>query len=203
MNGKSQHYLKLAILGEKQVGKTSLVTRYTLGDFNPHYLYTKAGGDITHKDLQIQGKPVHVTIIDSAGHKYVRSLIKTLYRDVHGIMLVYDVTRKNTFERLDDWLREIERVNTSHPLILLVGNKMDLEKYSQVDIDQAEMSAHRHNLGHIQCSAKTGLNVVKAFETLLHSTVLEKLPNEPNNSIKLKGNNSDGGRKKNSFCCSI
>ncbi|RUS77297.1 hypothetical protein EGW08_014924 [Elysia chlorotica] len=144
MNGKPHYNIKVAVLGEKQVGKTSLVARYTYNTFNHNYLQTK-GGDITDKAIQHENKPIHVCIIDSAGHRYVRSLIKSLYREVHGILLVYDVTRRSTFEALDDWM------------------------------DQISLFVQRRDLQHVECSAKTAQGVSDAFDHLIHRTLSSKL----------------------------
>ncbi|KAK3747647.1 hypothetical protein RRG08_024795 [Elysia crispata] len=198
MDEKPTYHLKLAILGEKQVGKSSLVTRFTHDTFNPTYLYTK-GGDITEQIVQQEKRTLRITIIDSAGHKYVRSLIKTLYRDVHGIMLVFDVTRRNTFEALDKWMQEINLVNQNKPVILVVGNKSDLGDFAQVSSEEAEMYAQMNDFNYIECSAKTSLNVATAFEKLIEFTVCNILPTAPSQSVKLeKDSGHDLGHRS---CC--
>ncbi|XP_070178151.1 uncharacterized protein [Littorina saxatilis] len=132
--------LRVAVVGDKQVGKTSLVTRYSHDVFSPHYTYTQ-GGDLENVVVTINDKNVHVTIVDAAGHRYVRSLIKTLYRDVQGILVVYDVTRRATFDSVQEWIRQIELVNTSSPVIFVVGNKQDLTSHRCVPEEEAQFRA--------------------------------------------------------------
>ncbi|KAK3735556.1 hypothetical protein RRG08_054129 [Elysia crispata] len=201
MNGKAHYNLKVAVLGEKQVGKTSLVARYTQNTFNLNYLQTR-GGDITDKLIKLEKKLLHVSIIDSAGTRYVRSLIKTLYRDVHGIILVYDVTRRDTFEALDAWMDQISMVNTNNPYILVVGNKADLEGYIQVSAEEARMYAERRDLKHIECSAKTSLGVTVAFDHIVQKTFSSISPStDPTSTIKLKYSSSSSESTKRWSCC--
>lgn len=200
MSEKPKYYIKLAILGDKQVGKTSLLARYEHGCFNPTYLHTR-GGDLTEKVIEQEKRTLHVTIIDSAGHKYVRSLIKTLYRDVHGIMLVFDVTKRASFEALEKWMYEISLVNTSNPFIVIVANKTDLIEYSKVPSEEADMYAQRRDLDFLECSAKTGLNVVEAFNRLLDRTSCSRIPIDPNHGIKLANGTSEEGEQKAWSCC--
>ncbi|KAK7463229.1 hypothetical protein BaRGS_00038190, partial [Batillaria attramentaria] len=94
-NGTQLRKVKVAVIGDKHVGKTSLITRYVRNDFTPHYTYTQ-GGDMENVDVVINNNKVHLVLVDAAGHHYVRSLIKTLYRDVQAILIVFDITRENT-----------------------------------------------------------------------------------------------------------
>ncbi|KAL8588514.1 hypothetical protein ACOMHN_043863 [Nucella lapillus] len=129
--------LKVAVIGDKQVGKTSLIRRYVHETFSPHYTYT-LGGDIEKMDVTISNVNVQVTLIDAAGHKYARSLIKSLYRDVHAIIVVFDLTKDTTFKSVSEWLKQIEMVNTDSPVIFLVGNKQDVTSHRSVHYDEAE-----------------------------------------------------------------
>jgi len=175
--GKEVCKLKLAVLGDKQVGKSSLLTRYAKGKFNPIYLHTR-GGDIVEKKLKINGINMELSIVDSAGHHYVRSLIKTLYRNVHGIMIVYDVTREKTFDSLLQWLHEITLVNTNNPYIVLVGNKNDLNQHLKVSSERAQGFAAQKGLPLFEVSAKSGDKVKEAFINLIEGTYAEKLPGD-------------------------
>ncbi|GFS15551.1 Ras-related protein Rab-34-like [Elysia marginata] len=200
-NRKPTYLLKLAILGDKQVGKTSLLARFEHDCFNPTYLHTK-GGDITEKLIEQEKRSLKVTVIDSAGHKYVRSLIKTLYRDVHGIMLVFDVTNRNTFKALEKWMTEINVVNAGNPYIVVVANKTDLQEHSKVPSEEAAIYAARQDLDYIECSAKTGLNVTAAFDRLLERAAYNTVPAEPiSTSIRLSNGGSKNDMATKKPCC--
>jgi len=193
--------LKIAVLGDKQVGKTSLLTRYARGTYSPIYLHTQ-GADIVEKKLRINGVDMELSLIDSAGHNYVRTLIKSIYRNVHGIMLVYDVTRDNTFTSLEHWIEEIHGVNSNNPYIVLVGNKNDLADLKTVLPDRVKEFARQMGLLNFEVSAKTGEQVSDTFHRFIEGTYANRLPGEfVVDSIKLapKSPNDD---EKDKQCCS-
>ncbi|CAL1536000.1 unnamed protein product, partial [Lymnaea stagnalis] len=169
-----QFMLKFAILGDKQVGKSSLLNRYTKDIFNYTYLQTREGVEVT-KVIDIDGVRIQLSIVDSAGQYKMNSVVKSLYRDVHGILLVYDVTRKSTFESLQEWLAQIEMVNSYDPFVVIVGNKCDIESHRKVPLDYAESFAESKNLCLMESSAQTGQGVKEAFHQLILGMCQKKI----------------------------
>lgn len=170
-----QRKVKVAVVGDKQVGKTSLITRFLHGEFSHHYIYTK-GGDLEHTAFAIDDQhTVDLVLVDAAGHQYVRSLTKTLYRDVQAVLIVFDVTRENTLKSVEEWQRQIQLVNTTKPPILLAGNKQDLTSHRKVGTEQAEHVSQHLRLPYFETSARTGKNVKETF-TRLVSEAWKTLP---------------------------
>ncbi|XP_021359674.1 ras-related protein Rab-3A-like isoform X2 [Mizuhopecten yessoensis] len=115
--------VKIAVIGNNTVGKTSLSMRYIYGDFHPGYFHTR-GGDIYLKQIKVLDQLVNLKLIDTAGHAYQRSLIGPLYKDADGVIIQYDVTNEKTFNALADWI--IAARDQKCREVVLVGNKMDL-----------------------------------------------------------------------------
>ena len=123
------HLLKLLLIGDAGVGKSSILLRFTDDTFNEH-LQSTIGVDFKVKMMKKKSKTVKITIWDTAGQERFRTLTSSYYRGAHGIMLVYDVTRKHTLSQLQQWLEEVEQYcgsNSKEVVKLLVGNKKDMD----------------------------------------------------------------------------
>ncbi|KAL8588515.1 hypothetical protein ACOMHN_043864 [Nucella lapillus] len=171
----SKHLLKVAVIGDKQVGKTSLIRRYVHDTFSPHYTYT-LGGDLQKMDVIVNNVTVQVTLVDAAGSQYVRTLIKTLYRKVHALLVVFDLTRVTTFDSVPEWLEQIRLVNGSNPVIFLVGNKQDMTLYRSVPKEEAKIFSQLQGLEYYETSARTGRCVTQTFSRLVKTAWQRALP---------------------------
>uniref|UniRef100_A0AAQ4Q444 RAB18B, member RAS oncogene family n=1 Tax=Gasterosteus aculeatus aculeatus TaxID=481459 RepID=A0AAQ4Q444_GASAC len=117
--------LKLLIIGESGVGKSSLLLRFTEDTFDPEQPAT-IGVDFKVKTLSIDGNKAKLAIWDTAGQERFRTLTPSYYRGAQGVILVYDVTKRETFTKLENWLNELETYTTRNDLVkMLVGNKID------------------------------------------------------------------------------
>ena len=105
-------------------------------------------------------------IWDTAGQERFKNIIASYYRGAHGILLIYDVTDKDSFKNLSNWLIEIEKNASKNVLKVLIGNKVDLEDKRVITYNQGKEFADTYGLKYIETSAKKNLNVNEAFETL-------------------------------------
>lgn len=164
---KSGEYAyKLILGGEGGVGKTSMVHRFVEDSFQTDYKST-IGTSIMKKECEFQGleSKVRFVIWDLAGQAQFKRVRQTYLANAEAGILVYDVTRKETFVSLENWFKEIKSVSPTISLIL-VGNKIDLENERVISTDQGEELAQKLNLSYIETSAKTGENINDAFKML-------------------------------------
>ncbi|KAL0208216.1 hypothetical protein P9112_010803 [Eukaryota sp. TZLM1-RC] len=158
---------KIVIIGDSEVGKSSLLKRFCDADFDEHESVT-IGIDFRAKTINIDGKNVPLTIYDTAGQCRFRTLCASFYRSSDGILLVYDVTKRSSFVSLKGWLDEVERyLGEESPHIMTVGNKIDKESQREVDTEQGKTFAREHNSLFVETSAREGEGVDQAFEELV------------------------------------
>lgn len=161
-----EYAFKLILGGEGGVGKTSMVHRFVEDAFQTDYKST-IGTSIMKKECNFQGleSKVRFVIWDLAGQAQFKRVRQTYLSNAEAGILVFDVTRKETFDKLENWFNEIKEVSTKISLIL-VGNKIDLEDQRVVSLEQGEEIAKKLNLSYIETSAKTGENINDAFNML-------------------------------------
>jgi len=194
--------LGILILGDTNVGKTSLLLNYTDNYYVGSHVAT-VGIDYKFKTIKIKDIDVKLQIWDTSGQERFRSLAKNYLKNADGIIFVYDITDKKTFEWVKDWIKEAE----SHGIYkqILVGNKCDLERKREVSTDMLNKLGNKKKIKTFETSAKTGINVSKSFESLAELLVEGKSKEELNNlyrreTIKITGikNNKKSEKKE---CC--
>ena len=156
---------KVPLLGNSNVGKSSLFLRFVDDIWNDTFVPT-IGVDFKIKTFNIDSKKIKMQIWDTAGQERFKNIIASYYRGAHGILLLYDVTDKDSFKNLSNWLIEIEKNASKNVLKVLIGNKSDLEDKRVVSFNQGKEFADTYGLKFIETSAKKNLNVNEAFETL-------------------------------------
>ncbi|OMO88839.1 Multicopper oxidase, type 1 [Corchorus capsularis] len=170
---------KILLIGDSGVGKSSLLVSF-ISNF-VHDLSPTIGVDFKIKMVTIGGKRLKLTIWDTAGQERFGTLTSSYYRGAHGIILVYDVTRRETFTNLSEvWAKEVELYSTNHECIkVLVGNKLDRDSERAVTREEGMALAQEHKCAFLECSAKTRENVHQCFKDLILKimevpTLLEK-----------------------------
>ena len=198
--------IKLLIIGDSAVGKTSMLLKYTDNFFPESHLAT-IGVEFKTKEVEYNGYKIELQIWDTAGQERFKSITKSFFRNANGIIFVYDITQKNTFKNVKDWIKDSE-VNDFGFQRILVGNKIDLQNKRQVSLEDAKEWADKKNMEVIETSAKTGANIDKAvlklIELILQNKTNDEIMNkfgvtEKKNTEKL--NNKDNKTKKSKKCC--
>ncbi|KAJ1100155.1 hypothetical protein NDU88_005242 [Pleurodeles waltl] len=162
--------LKILIIGESGVGKSSLLLRFTDDTFDPELAAT-IGVDFKVKTISVDGNRAKLAIWDTAGQERFRTLTPSYYRGAQGVILVYDVARRDTFIKLDNWLNELETYCTRNDIVkMLVANKIDKEN-REVDRNEGLKFARKHSMLFIEASAKTCDGVQCAFEELVEKII--------------------------------
>ena len=168
---KQIYNLKIIVLGDIAVGKTSLIGRYITNTFSDQYK-SSIGCELKQKtvdiDKDIQAK---LQIWDTAGEERFLAVTKQYYNGSHGAMVVYDVTNKDTFLKMNKWIKDVKNNAPKNIVIMVVGNKSDLDK-KKVDLGP-ELDPFKENYLYKEVSAKSGLNVNIAFENLANK-IIEK-----------------------------
>ena len=175
------HIFKVLLLGNSDVGKSSLLLRFVDSVWNDAFVPT-IGVDFKVKTLDIKNQKVKMQIWDTAGQERFRTVVSTYFRGAHGILLLYDVTNKDSFKNLESWLIEIEKNAKEKVLKILIGNKCDLTEDREISEEEGKAFALRNGMEFMETSAKMNTNVSEAFETLA------KLMIEFNNTNKTQRN---------------
>ena len=192
--------LKLMVIGEARVGKTSIIKRYTDNFLSGEYLST-IGIDYQDKIIKIGEKLVKLEIWDTAGQERFKIIAKNYFQNSDGFLLVYDISIRDSFERLTFWHEQIKLNAPINCRFLVVGNKCDLEKKRQVSKEEGEKYAENYNVKFYETSAKDDININEIFQTLASETleIIKKKGQRRNfSSLVLKKNNLK--KKKKKFC---
>ncbi|CAH8572368.1 unnamed protein product [Schistosoma turkestanicum] len=156
------YLFKYIIIGDTAVGKSCLLLQFTDQRFQPVYDLT-IGVEFGARMVTIGDKQIKLQVWDTAGQESFRSITRSYYRGAAGALLVYDVTRRDTFNHLASWLQDARQHASPNMVITLVGNKCDLGARREVGQEEAEAFARENNLLFLETSAKTGANVEQAF----------------------------------------
>jgi len=156
---------KVVLLGEGRVGKTSLLLRYTKGTFSDKQQST-IQASFLEKRMNIGSKAVQLAIWDTAGQERFHALGPIYYRDSNGAVLVYDITDRESFTKVQNWVKELKKIVGDDIIIVIAGNKGDLEKNRQVPEADADAYAQSVGATHFKTSAKSGMGVEELFLSL-------------------------------------
>merc|ERR1712060_313113 len=156
------YLFKYIIIGDTGVGKSCLLLQFTDKRFQPVHDLT-IGVEFGARMVSIDGKQIKLQIWDTAGQESFRSITRSYYRGAAGALLVYDITRRETFNSLASWLDDARQHANANMTIMLIGNKSDLTHRRAVTTEEGEAFAKEHGLVFMETSAKTAHNVEEAF----------------------------------------
>ena len=180
---KYDYFFKLLIIGDSNVGKQPFLSRFIDDSFTATYFPT-VGLDVKIKIINFQNKNVKLHITDMAGEERFRSVTKTYYKGSHGIILMYDVTERNSFNNIRNWMKQIEANADKSIRKVLVGHKCD-EPNRVVTEEEGKKLAEDFNIGFFESSAKSNKNVNEVFYYLVKEIFIEKGIFEDEKGIKL------------------
>ncbi|PAV85805.1 hypothetical protein WR25_14393 [Diploscapter pachys] len=156
------YIFKYIIIGDMGVGKSCLLHQFTEKKFLsdcPHTIGVEFGTRI----IEVSGQKIKLQIWDTAGQERFRAVTRSYYRGAAGALMVYDITRRSTYNHLSSWLTDARNLTNPNTVIFLIGNKSDLEGQRDVPYEEAKAFADENGLTFLECSAKTGENVEDSF----------------------------------------
>jgi len=158
--------IKIMVLGNTAVGKTSFILKYTENTFQEVHLSTM-GIDYKEKHIIIEGKKYRLSVYDTTDQERYKSLAFSLIKNTDGIILIYDVTNESSFKAVPDWIQSArEKKGENYPMIIL-GNKIDLEDERKVKTEDGEELAQKYGLDFYEISNKENVNIENAILTLV------------------------------------
>ena len=203
--------LKLVLIGDSGVGKTNILSRYNNNEFSLATQPT-VGVEFGNKIIKKENKSIKLQLWDTAGQERYKAITNAFYKGSKGAFVVYDITRKSSFLNIDNWIGELKTNGSDDILIILVGNKTDLEDKREVSTDDGEKKAKQYGIAFCETSALQGKNIEHAFNILIDEIILEidnakekeMKNNKNNNKKKSKGimlnTNNDKNHKKMKCC---
>nr|ABK55619.1 RAB 11-a [Euplotes octocarinatus] len=220
------YLLKVVLIGDSGVGKSNLLSRFAKNEFNLESK-TTIGVEFVTKTIECGSKIIKAQIWDTAGQERYRAITSAYYRGAVAAFLVYDITKLHTFQNVEKWLQELKDYADSNIVVMLVGNKTDLNNLRAVKVEDAQIYAEKNELAFIETSALDSTNVVEAFEQIIQiyhnseskfgdqkeeaeekyeNTIKGKqsegISNHLGNGVKLtKREDDEGGKKKKSKKC--
>ena len=162
---EAQIVLKLLLLGDSSVGKTSILNKYISNKFDESSIST-VGVDYMDKIIDYNKFKIKLQIWDTSGEEKFRTITKNFYRNADGLLVVFDLTKKESYDHIRSWINEAKENNDKLKTIL-IGNKLDLKDERIVAIDVAKQFAEKNNLKYIETSAKDGTNINESFQAII------------------------------------
>lgn len=204
---KDNMVAKILTIGESGVGKTCILLRYTDNKFIKHHL-TTIGIDYKTKDVNINGKSIKLKIWDTAGQERFRNITQQYYKGADGIVLVFDLTDRNSFEKIREWMKQIQSYTQRESIaIVLLGNKCDAENKA-VSAKEANDIASEYNMKFFETSAMNNINIEESFKQLSTEIMKNKeiknagMDSTPQNqSQQLRPVDKNEKKEKKKGCC--
>lgn len=191
---------KILLIGDSSVGKSSIIYKFSDNIFDDKFI-TTIGVDFKLKDIKINNKTAKLQIWDTAGQERFKTVSSTYYRGSHGIIIVFDLTNKESFNNIKYWINEINKYTINQQPIILVGNKSDLKRC--VPIEKINSLSNKYDLPYIETSAKYGDNIDHIFNLISKQISINRIPNLNNYQYKSVLNDDVSIKDINyiNYCC--
>ncbi|KAK7373541.1 hypothetical protein VNO80_06955 [Phaseolus coccineus] len=207
-DGTEEYLFKVVLIGDSAVGKSNLLSRFARNEFDSNSKAT-IGVEFQTQVVEIDGKEVKAQIWDTAGQERFRAVTSAYYRGAVGALIVYDISRRGTFDSSKRWLEELTTQNDSTVARMLVGNKSDLENIREVSTEEGKSLAEEEGLFFMETSALDSTNVQTAFEIVIreiYNNISRKTLNSDSYKAELTVNRvslvNGAGSKQGVSCCS-
>jgi len=169
---RPDYIFKILVVGNSSSGKTSILNRFVDDNFNQSHIST-IGVDLKIKNMEYNNKNIKLQIWDLAGQERFKTITSSYYKEINAIIIIFDVTNKNSYNSIKNWIDNIYMFAPKNIDIILVGNKIDLNDIRVIDKIDAEYLARDLDCVYIETSAKDNINVDKLFN-IICSILLEK-----------------------------
>ena len=190
----SAYSFKFIIIGSSGVGKTAILKRLVEDTFSADSQST-IGVEFDSTIIEVDGQQVKLQIWDTAGQERFRSIAKAYFRNAVGVVLVFDITERKTFDDINMWLNDVHALCDPSAIIILIGNKGDLSESRTVTLAEAEQFAQHHQLTYLETSALNGTNVREAFVNVATTIYRKGYSSQPKGVKEINTNKKEGG------CC--
>ena len=191
----------IILLGSSYVGKSNMMNQFLRGQFEEVYLAT-IGINCLNKLFIFDGKKVKINYYDTAGQERYNSLNLTFLRKADGVILVYDITSQESFRKIDFWIQELHNKSRESKVLMLVGNKTDLDNEREVSFQQGEKKANEIGCPFMETSAKTNHNIKECFEKASRVLYLKKSEGDSDPHDEPGSFILDSQKEKKGGCCS-
>ena len=188
-SGLYDHMFRYIIVGDMAVGKSCLLLQFTDHKFRHQHELT-IGVEFGGKTIEVKNKNVKIQIWDTAGQEAFQAITRTYYKGAIGALLVYDITKHDTFDHINKWINEVKNNGSKDIVCMLIGNKKDLEEERQVRYEEGKELADKNKMLFLETSAKTAENVQECFY-LSAEKILEQIsktgidPTLPAKNVKI------------------
>ena len=194
---------KLILIGDSCVGKSNILLKYLKNQFNENSK-TTIGVEFGTKNIIINNKRIKIQIWDTAGQERYRSITSAYYKGAKGALIVYDITRKNTFDNIDKWITDLKLNGDKDICIIILGNKSDLIDKREINKNDGIKKAEMYKIAFLETSALNGDNISKAFDELIEQIVINNkniFQDDNENEIDKGVNLNDEKNNNKKKCC--
>ena len=195
---------KLILIGDSCVGKSNILLKYLKNEFDPNSRAT-VGVEFGTKNIIINNKKIKIQIWDTAGQERYRSITSAYYKGAKGALIVYDITRKCTFDNIDKWISDLKLNGDKNICIVILGNKSDLDDKREVSKGDGIKKSEMYKTAFLETSALNGDNIGKAFDEIIDQIIEnnksffdDNNKKEMDKGVNLNESNKDNDKKK---CC--
>ena len=194
---------KLILIGDSCVGKSNILLKYLKNEFDPNSRAT-VGVEFGTKNILINNKKIKIQIWDTAGEERYRSITSAYYKGAKGAFIVYDITRKSTFDNIDKWISDLKLNGDQNICIVILGNKSDLDDKREISKEEGIKKSEMYKTAFLETSALSGDNIGKAFDEIIEQIVQsnKNFFHGDNKKVIDKGVNlNEKNNSENKKCC--